>query len=113
MYQELHTSGSIVSNGENIKWEGHSDGNTGTMKIMKNINGNKTSEVLNFTRDELEELLNQTVNQMPLDKRLIYDFMSDEITESKKSIKSIKSKSKSKSNRNKSTKAKKSRKKKN
>jgi hypothetical protein len=79
MYQEIHTTGSIISNHENIQWEGHSDGNTGIMKIMRDINGNKTRETLKFTKDELEELLNQSVNQMPLDQRLISDFMRDSI----------------------------------
>lgn len=104
MYQEMHTTGSIISNNENIKWEGHSDGNTGIMKIMRDINGNKTSETLKFTKDELEELLNQTVNEMPIDQRLIRDFMRDSMPQ-KMMTSSNRNKStrNNKSNRNKSS----------
>jgi hypothetical protein len=101
MYQEMHTTGSIISNNENIKWEGHSDGNTGIMKIMRDMNGNKTTETLKFTKDELEELLNQTVNEMPIDQRLIRDFMRDSVPQ--KMITSNNNSTRRKSSRVKST----------
>jgi hypothetical protein len=73
-YEETYSKGSLISPSGNFEWEGHSDGNKGTLKLT--IDG-KDTKTINFTNDQLEDLFNQSIMKMPLDKRLIMDFMSD------------------------------------
>lgn len=72
--EESYTKGTFVSPDGNFEWEGHSDGNEGTVKLT--ING-KDTKIIHFSKDQLEDLLNQSIMKMPLDKRLLSDFMSD------------------------------------
>jgi hypothetical protein len=75
--EESYTKGSLFSPNGNFEWEGHSDGNKGTLKVT--IDG-KDTKIIHFTKDQLEDLLNQSIMKMPLDKRLSIDFMSDDNT---------------------------------
>jgi hypothetical protein len=76
-HEESYTKGSLFSPTGNFEWEGHSDGNKGTLKVT--IDG-KDTKIIHFTKDQLEDLLNQSIMRMPLDKRLSMDFMSDDAT---------------------------------
>lgn len=76
-HQESYSKGSLISPNGNFEWEGHSDGNKGSLKVT--IDG-KDTKIINFTKDQLEDLFNQSIIKMPLDKRLMMDFMSDDDT---------------------------------
>jgi hypothetical protein len=105
--EQTYSKGSIISPTGNFEWEGQSDGNEGIVKLT--IDG-KNTQTIRFTKDELEDLFNQTIVKMPLDKRLIMDFMSDNDeyvnpfkkieTTNKKKIKSRKNKNKNKNKKN-------------
>lgn len=106
-HEETYSKGSISSPSGNFEWEGHSDGNEGTVKLK--ING-KNTKTIHFTKDELEDLFNQSITKMPLDKRLMIDFMSDndEYISPFKNIKSEnKKKTKTKNRKNKKNKSRK------
>jgi hypothetical protein len=75
--ENLYSKGTIISPNGNFEWEGHSDGNEGTLKVT--IDG-KDTQIIHFTKDQLEDLFNQSVMKMQLDKRLMMDFMSDDDT---------------------------------
>ena len=74
-HEESYSKGSLSSPNGNFEWEGHSDGNKGTLKVT--IDGKET-KTINFTKDELENLFNQSVEKISLDKKLMMDFMSDD-----------------------------------
>lgn len=74
-HEELYSKGSFISPNGNFEWEGHSDGNKGTLKVI--IDG-KDTKIINFTKDQLEDLFNQSVMKIQLDKKLMMDFMSDD-----------------------------------
>jgi hypothetical protein len=76
-HEESYTKGTLFSPTGNFEWEGHSDGNKGTLKVT--IDG-KDTKIIHFTKDQLEDLLNQSIMRMPIDKRLSMDFMSDDDT---------------------------------
>jgi hypothetical protein len=76
-HEKSYSKGSVISPSGNFEWEGHSDGNEGTLKVT--IDG-KDTRVIHFTKDQLEDLFNQSVMKMQLDKRLMMDFMSDDET---------------------------------
>jgi hypothetical protein len=103
--EESYSKGSLISPNGNFEWEGHSDGNKGTLKVI--IDG-KDTKIIHFTKDQLEDLLNQSVMKMQLDKKLMMDFMSDDdnyvnpfksIKNSKKSTRRRKNKNKNKKSR--------------
>lgn len=73
--KKIYSKGSIISPEGSYEWEGNSDGNKGTITLT--VDGNET-RTINFTKDELEELFNQSVSRMGLDKRLVMDFMGDD-----------------------------------
>ena len=73
--QHLYSKGSILSPEGNYEWEGKSDGNVGTLKLT--INGNDT-KIIKFTKEELEDILNQSISRLSLDERLMYDFMGSD-----------------------------------
>ena len=79
-YQNIKTTGSIHNYDDagqkSIDWTGEIDGINGTIKISSNDNGKKTTETINLGRDEIEELLNQKMDFIPLHDRLLRDFMS-------------------------------------
>jgi hypothetical protein len=75
--EESYSKGSLISPNGNFEWEGHSDGNKGTIKVT--IDG-KDTKIIHFTKDQLEDLFNQSVMKMQLDKQLMMDFMSDDET---------------------------------
>ncbi len=76
-HEESYTKGSLFSPNGNFEWEGHSDGNKGTLKVT--IDGEDT-KIIHFTKDQLEDLFNQSIMKIPLDQRLLTDFMSDDET---------------------------------
>jgi len=104
--QETYSKGSIISPSGNFEWEGHSDGNEGTVKVT--IDG-KDTKILHFTKDEMEDLFNQSIVKMPLDKRLTMNFMSDNDEYVSPFVKNNKKSRKNKKNNKKSRKNKKSR----
>ena len=108
-HQESYSKGSLISPNGNFEWEGRSDGNKGTLKVI--IDG-KDTKIINFTKDQLEDLFNQSVMKMSLDKRLMMDFMSDDDTYVNpfKSIKTNKKNTRRGKNNKKSGKSRKSRK---
>ncbi len=73
--EESYTKGKLFSPTGNFEWEGYSDGNKGTLKVT--IDG-KDTKIIHFTKEQLEDLLNQSIMRIPLDKRLSIDFMSDD-----------------------------------
>ena len=73
-HEETYSKGSIISPSGNFEWEGQSNGNEGTVTLT--IDG-KNAKTIHFTKDQLEDLFNQSVVKMPLEKRLMMDFMSD------------------------------------
>jgi hypothetical protein len=73
--QQIYSKGSIISPEGNYEWEGKSDGNTGTIKLT--INGTDT-KIMKFSKEQLEDLFNQSTSRMSLDKRLMMDFMEDD-----------------------------------
>lgn len=73
--QKMYSKGSIFSPEGTYEWEGKSDGDTGSLKLT--INGTDT-KIIKFTKEELEDLFNQSVSRIPLDKRLMMDFMGDD-----------------------------------
>jgi hypothetical protein len=73
--EESYSKGSLSSPNGNFEWEGHSDGNKGTLKVT--IDGKET-KIINFTKDELSDLFNQSVEKIRLDKKLMMDFMNDD-----------------------------------
>ena len=94
-HEESYSKGSIISPSGNYEWEGHSDGNEGIVKIT--IDGKK-EKTIRFTKDELEDLFNQSSVKIPLDKRLMIDFMSDD-SEYISPFKNIKSQNKKSQNK--------------
>ena len=75
--QQIYSKGSITSPEETYEWEGKSDGDTGIIKLT--INGTDT-KIMKFSREQLEDLFNQSVSRISLDKRLMMDFMGDDDT---------------------------------
>jgi hypothetical protein len=73
--QQIYSKGSIISPEANYEWEGKSDGNTGTIKLT--INGTDT-KIMKFSKEQLEDLFNQSTSRLSLDKRLMMDFMEDD-----------------------------------
>jgi hypothetical protein len=73
--EESYSKGVLSSPNGNFEWEGHSDGNKGTLKVT--IDGKET-KIINFTKNELENLFNQSVEKIKLDKKLMMDFMSND-----------------------------------
>ena len=104
-HEESYSKGSLSSPNGNFEWEGHSDGNKGTLKVT--IDGKET-KIINFTKDELENLFNQSVEKIRLDKKLMMDFMSD----NESYVNPFKNTTKNK-NKNKNTRRKKNKKNKN
>ena len=74
-HEESYYKGSLISPNGNFEWEGKSNGNEGTLKVT--INGKET-KIIHFTKDQIEDLFNQSIMKIPLDKRLTMDFMSDD-----------------------------------
>jgi hypothetical protein len=104
-HEESYTKGTLFSPTGNFEWEGHSDGNKGTLKVT--IDG-KDTKIIHFTKDQLKDLLNQSIMRMPIDKRLSMDFMNDDdnyvnpfktIKNSKKSTRRRKNKKNNKKSR--------------
>ncbi len=81
-YQNMKITGSIHNYDDtgqkSIDWTGESDGVNGSIKILSNDNGKKTTETINLSRDEIEDLFNQKMDFIPLHDRLLRDFMSDQ-----------------------------------
>jgi hypothetical protein len=75
--QQIYSKGSIISPEGTYEWEGKSDGDTGTIKLT--IDGTET-KIMKFSREQLEDLFNQSVSRISLDKRLMMDFMGDDDT---------------------------------
>lgn len=72
---QIYSKGSIISPEGSYEWEGKSDGDTGTITLT--VDGTET-KTIKFTKDELEDLFNQTTSRIALDKRLMMDFMGDD-----------------------------------
>jgi hypothetical protein len=72
--EESYSKGSLIYPNKNFQWEGHSDGNEGILKVITN---GKDTKIIHFTKDQLEDLFNQSVMKIQLDKKLMMDFMSD------------------------------------
>lgn len=61
----------------NIQWKGNYDGNIANIDVGINDNGSKEFVSMQLTNDDLIHLFGVQPVQMPLEKRLINDFLSD------------------------------------
>lgn len=97
---QVYTKKNNKKNMNELRWNGKYDGNIASLNMDINDNGKRKSIHMNLDNDDLLDILNRDVVNVPLDQRLTQDFLlgeRDKLTKTRMRSLRVKTKSKSKS----------------
>jgi hypothetical protein len=75
-YTNTHINNNNKLSENSLSWIGNYDGNIANLDMTINTNGNEKIINLQLDNQDLLNLLNIPSNQIPLEKRLMHDFVS-------------------------------------